>query len=349
MATGPPSSSKSKAKLVSRGLTFLLISWQSLATPIPPLSVPELVKNADLILVGEVVAIRDLGAGRLTLESGEKTGRLMRGEVRADEVLKGPADLQTVEFRFFWADEPIGYSGVQLGWYRIILLKKVGSHYEFADPYHPSLVAARGAAETEPGDALERVTARIGRVLRSSEASSHQKREAIWALSTVKTESATLILRSALTQKDPAVRLGAAGALLERNDLSGIALAQDALLRGTANVSTEVLHNLRYAISEGVRSKEAAPVLGKLLRSQDVETRRAAASALWHSGTPASISFLVEALEDPDIEVRYYGVIGLAETMGQPDWRPNMDEFVSNQARYLNYWRAWGKERLKPQ
>jgi HEAT repeat protein len=212
----------------------------------------------------------------------------------------------------------------------------------FASPYFPSVVAAPGA-KLQEGTPIDRVVQVLGNVLASSKTSLRQKQEAVFALSRTRAEVATQVLRSGMDQADSALQLAIASALLERNDISALPKVEPLLLSPTSMIPPYLLHNLNYAISEGVKDEAAVPSLARLLGAPHAETRRAAASALRHTGSRAAIPALLSGLNDSDLQVRYYCAVGLAEITGQREWRPNMDDFLSQEKRYLNHWREWAR------
>jgi HEAT repeat protein len=57
--------------------------------------------------------------------------------------------------------------------------------------------------------------------------------------------------------------------------------------------------------------------------------------------SPAALNALSAAIDDADRDVRYRAVAGLAELAGENDWLPSMPEFIANETRYLEHWRAW--------
>lgn len=119
-------------------------------------------------------------------------------------------------------------------------------------------------------------------------------------------------------------------------------MASDAIV---GEISSDLLHSLSYAILIGVKDERVVPSQAKLLGTSNIEVRRPAASALMHTSSTSSIDPLLNALNDPDFEVRYYSVVGLAEITGQTAWRPNIDDFKSDQGKYLNDWRDWSQTR----
>lgn len=312
--------------------------------PIPVLDLDDLTKKADVILSGRVASVRETGKTVLAFQSQEVPARIMIGEMRVDKILKGPIGESSLKVRFLLPESPVGYHSVAPLSYRVFFLKRTVNDYEFVSPYYPSVVAVSGVPVQAVPD-IERVVEQVAGVLHSSSSSLEQKREAVFVLSRTRNGAATLALRPGLREEDVTLRLSTAAALLERNDTSGLNIAEEALLSPNPNTPQFLLHNLSYAISEGVKDDRAIPTLAKLLHAPSPETRRAAVSALRHTGSRSAISALVEALEDPDIEVRYYGVIGLAEITGQSEWRPNMDEFRSDPKRYLSYWADWARFR----
>lgn len=76
-----------------------------------------------------------------------------------------------------------------------------------------------------------------------------------------------------------------------------------------------------------------------------METRRAAAAALRHTGSNAAVDALSSALQDSDREVRYHAVLGLATITGLDEWGPSLELFDREEERYLTHWRAWAKSR----
>jgi HEAT repeat protein len=319
-------------------LLLLFVTEVSNAIPVPILNVPSLVTGSDLIVVGTVVSLRDGGATSITFVGGSVLGRLVLCEVDVDSVLKGTTEGRRISFRYALPNEPIGYSGIALG-YQILFLKKANSEYSLASPYHPSLPAV-SASGAEEGDELAKIAALLGSVLQSVPAPLGQKQMALYALSTIHTTGSTDLLRRALEQRDPVLRLNAAGFLLLRNDLAGMETAEQALAH-PGGLPGNLLHNLDYAIAEGVKSQDAVPMLSRMAHAKELETRRAAASALRHTGAKSALAPLAYLLNDNDLQVRHEAIVGLADITGDLDWGPNLDLFQSQEQQYLKHWRDW--------
>jgi len=320
-------------------LSFELIAS---ASPIPVMNIAQLVERADLVVIGEVVLVVEKSAQDIEINGKTTKVHTMVGEIHVDRILKGFMNTPSLTVEFQLPDEPVGYRGLAHGSYRMVFVTKTPSGYVFVSPYYPSTTAIPGVPLRE-GSPPENVSYELGAVLRSANATADQKQEALYALQALRVSAATAILEHGLEDKSLVLRLIAAAALLERNDLAGLQTAEAALTNRPSGVPNHLFHNIDYAIAEGVRDERAVSLLDRLLRLPDEETRRAAASALRHIGSQSAAPSLVRALNDQDFEIRYYAVVGLAEITGQLDWHPNEEIFHTEESKYLQHWREWGR------
>ena len=180
------------------------------------------------------------------------------------------------------------------------------------------------------------------RTLQSPASSDYERMNAIWELSMFETDGSTQALQRAAREQKPPINLMAAATLLERNDISGLPLLEDVSLRHPSELRE--LHLQTYLGS--IKDPAAIPSLIHLMASPDVEIRRGAAQALCNISLAATIDPLIEGLDDSDVEVQYYSVIGLAKISGKPynGWYPGRGIFGQNTQYYLNHWKAWAKE-----
>jgi hypothetical protein len=331
---------------VALGIVTLLLAHSVESWPVPGLDIDRLTADASLIAVGQLTSVQEVGKTTVQLGNRTFTARAMVAELHVDQVLKGTTERpsSSVSFHLVVPDEFIGWHSVTPLSYRVFFLAESSRELTLASPYYPSVVAIPGA-EMQGGTPIERVIDQLGAVLESTQTPVQERREAVFALSSTTSPAAIHALRRAAEVKDLTLRLSVAAALLEHNDISTLQLAEDTLLKPDPTLSPDLLHNLSSAIFVGVKDERAVPSLTRLLHASSIETRRAAASALMHTGSSPCIDPLLSALNDPDLDVRYYSVVGLAEITGQTDWRPNMDDFVSDQQRYLNHWKDWAKNR----
>lgn len=321
-------------------LTALLLFSAAISycVPVPLLDVPSLSEASDLIIAGEVVETKYGPTTTIDISSRLVQGRYVTCIVNIHDVLKGSVDGHSISLKYFLPDEPIGYESVQMG-NRLVFLKKSVSQYSPTSPYYPSLPATAGVhAKTD--NVLSGIAIELSAVLQSPTSSYADKQRALFALGTITTARSTDLLKQALSLQDGALRLNAAGLLLQRNELAGLPLAEGVLVH-EEGAPANVVHNLDYAISVGVKSKDAVPTLARLVRSANVETRRAAASALGHTGSQTAVEPLVRLLTDSDRKVRHDAVIGLARITGNEEWGPNMDLFQSDEHKYISYWQDW--------
>ena len=100
-----------------------------------------------------------------------------------------------------------------------------------------------------------------------------------------------------------------------------------------------------------LRNADALPHLEQtLIESPSTAARLAAAEAVRAQRNPSAEACLIKALDDPDREVRYQAVMGLADTERnyRPGWGPGFDEFQQEEAPTIALWKAWWLERGGP-
>jgi HEAT repeat protein len=339
---------KTVEQILSALFIALLVAYPVGAYPGPAVNLDNLIAEASLIAVGQIVSVEEVGKTTVALEDRNVQALEMVAELRVDQVLKGTIDGPSSSLRLHYAipDVFVGWRSIAPLSYRMFFLVESPGGFKLVSPYYPSAVAIQGA-KIQHGTASERVMDELGAVLESTTTPVEERREAVFALSISKSPAAIRALKRVAEVKDVTLRLSVAAALIEKNDISTLEFAEDALLKPDPALPPHLylLHNLSSAISEGLRDERAVHSLTKLVHADSAETRRAAASALMHVGSTSCIDPLLSALNDPDLDVRYYSVVGLAEITAQTDWRPNMDDFTSDQQRYLNHWKDWAKNR----
>jgi hypothetical protein len=312
------------------------------ASVVPSLDLSALTNDSDVIVVG-MVDFHSNGSSGSDQQKPPNGPRFLTGALHVEQVLKGSVEANTIEIRLVRPDESNGYSSIPAHRHRMIFLRhRVGETYEATSPYYPSAVAVSGhqSREIEP---LDRVAQQLGAVITSQSSGPEERIEAINDLGTVQSPAILSILRRTLGDRGASTRLSAVAILLEHDDISGLQMAEEVLSSPGSDTPQYLRHNLLYGISEGIRNPDSIPVLSRLLHLSEAETRRAAASALRHTGSREAISPLLSALEDTDFDVRYYAAIGLAEITGELDWRPLMEEFKAHEGLYLTHWRNWQK------
>lgn len=310
------------------------------SVPIPVLDLDALTSESSLIVTGQVTSLNEIGKSKVPFNGSDVEVRVEAGTVQVDKVLKGNPSTEDVKFLAYVNGENVGWRSIRTYSYSIFFLKPDSSgNLVFTSPYYPFLPTFPGSAANTP-NAIDRVVGAIKNVLSSPQASPSEKTTAIFFLSRSQSPAATAALQFALGQPQREVQLAAAGDLLQRNDLSGLELAKDALLK-PESISPVMSHNLAFDISFGLRDTKAIPSITQLLSSSDPEVRRAVASSLMHMESPEAVTSLKSLLDDSDFEARYYAVVGLARVTSQTDWSPGMEQFRTNESKYLEHWRNW--------
>lgn len=112
-----------------------------------------------------------------------------------------------------------------------------------------------------------------------------------------------------------------------------------------AGLSQHLLLDLAGSLG-GLKDPRAVPTLAKLVKANNPDINRFAAAALRQTGSSAALEPLSHLLGDPDLQTRYYAVIGFGEITHQDDWAPAFDEFQLHEEHYLSYWRVWAQTNL---
>jgi hypothetical protein len=289
-----------------------------------PLDIERLTSEADIIVIARVNSIN---------------GR--RASLSVDKVVKGAANARTVDIELI--ADATGQQRVtssQVGMFFLKTNAKGG--YRVLDPDYPSVIAPPDAVVID-GSPVDRAVSIVGELLTKPN-NVDVRREAVRVLSSARNERATELLREGSKAADPVVRMQSLSALVSRDDLGALETAEPILLHPPARIEQYLLDNLSAAV-EGIKDPKAIPILQRLLSSSSSRTRVAAVASLRHMHISGAIEALVIALGDPNHEVRYEAVIGLAELTGQNQWAPAVDKFAQNEQRYLDHWKEWSRTR----
>jgi HEAT repeat protein len=305
----------------------------------------QLVGDADLIAIGQISSVRELELTSIEVHGQNVGARRLLAVLDVSRIVKGRSENPTVTLEFFIPQASLGYAGIAVSQFGMFFLRRdAGRGYAVLNPYYPFLVASKNVPVTE-GNALNRVVGEIAQVLLTPGSSSDEQQRALEVLARVETGLAMTAIRVAAQNADMPIRLQAIALLLRRNDISMLNKIEDLLLHPPQSIGEGVLRKLTFAIGDGVKDPEAIPILTRLLVAGDVETRRAGAAALRHTGSNTAVDALSTALQDSDREVRYHAVLGLAIITGQDEWGPSLDLFDREEERYLKHWREWAKTR----
>jgi HEAT repeat protein len=316
------------------------IGFNATSVPIAPLSVDRLIYDSDYVAVLKINAVSETGRGVVRIGEREIPAARRSAQCTMLRPIKGSLPVAlTVDF--FVAFEGIGYRGITANTTRIVFLKKTKNSFGFTNPHYPSLPASN--AETSLKSTVE---TELSEVAKSESYSVGDRVTAIEALRTMQIAGVTETLKYvfATARPDP-VRLTAAQALLIRNDVTPLPEVTGVLMgKRPVEVPTYMVRNLSAAIETGLRNEAAIPELEKLVVSPEADVSRAAATALRNTASKKAMIGLVRALSSPNLETRYFGVIGLGEINADTEWRPIWEDFASKPDKYVDHWRSWAAE-----
>jgi len=322
------------------------------AGPIPTFNVPATVNASEMIVVGR--------AGVTRIED-DATGTTLMFSVEVDRVLKGAGGStpRRIQVRLDLSRPEFG--SVSDRRYAIFFLKRApdGHTYTAANPYYPAAAArpSEAAAAASTIAPLNGVAAELVAALGAAPAdltsgpqadfqsAYYSLAVAIRSLPADLTEEP--LRRIASSDRMPG-RLWAIECLLMRDDSSPDAAARKAgyirsikpLLMNPPADMRVVAFRLASAMEGNVKSPIAVPILADLLRSTDVHVRRSAASTLSDIASRDIIRPLADvALQDDDLDVRYFAVNGLAAVTGHDV--PTYAAFKSDENARIRSSRAW--------
>jgi len=335
-------------------LTLLLIivflgahrGWSYLA---PTMDVSALIRDANLIAVGEVTDVWEDGQEEYQVNGISESGRLMRARFGIRRVLKGDA-VDELSFTFFRSNlGDSGFVGVDKGEFGLFFFRNSDDGLIFASHYYPKIIAGQEECVTA-GEPVDRVVGELACVIQSPTSAVFDRLSSLRALATVLAPSATEVLRRAVRELHPPFDLLAAIYLVQRNDISALPLVEEgARTSPTLEVSDKGHSIFEYhwgGALAGIKDPAAIPTLARLLTVADSEIRQGAVAGLRNTGSEVALEPLSQALYDSDIWVRWNAVMALAAITHQKEWYPFYDAFKDNEQLYLDYWKAWAIQKF---
>ncbi len=346
----PATNMKLPNRMRQLGIVYVLgfgLTARLLPIPIPSLSLKNLSDNSDLIIVAYTGSSRRIETATKVINSHLFEGWIVAMPLKAIETLKGTAPGLSIEIQYFVPDSPggsIGFRSIPEDQFRLLFLRYNGDAYTLTSPYYPSLPAVQSVhiwAETcFPRSFLWSVKpSNLPMKVRKL------RREAIWNLSGHKQPCIQSSLKSAFTSQDKDLRLTAAAALLQRNDVSVL----PDVLRQIRDLPQEsyLRWNALFAIRDGVSDEKATNYLIVMLQADDPLERRSAASALRRIGNRRAEIALAKALDDTDKDTRFVAVSGLSRIANIPSEEPSLQDFNENETPYIIFWKNWSAKNLR--
>ena len=101
--------------------------------------------------------------------------------------------------------------------------------------------------------------------------------------------------------------------------------------------------SMTSAILSQYRNPEATRALVGVLGDTNPNVRSQAAESLRESADPVAVPFLLEHLDDPDTDARYYIVTALYTATNTPEY-PGTVLFHDDGDKYVTFWKKWATE-----
>jgi hypothetical protein len=324
--------------LLAASASLLALSSVVSAELTPARDIEQLVSDADIIVLGTIADVTDLGLSSIEGTVGGSGARLVTGRIAIRQVLKGT--VENPKEVVFWGTV---WNGPTARWAlapnqdSIVFLKHGASHTDFVSPYYPALTIV-GRPRVAATDPLAGVTEAVAAALHMLQSSAEARRQAVYALKGLRMPAAVAGLRAALHDRNRWTRLEAAAALLSINEIEALPLVEAELLQ-PRQPDSGVMLNLRVSLRR-LEDAAAVPALTRLLARGDTLTRREAASGLGNMRTPAALRALGRALDDEDFDVRLNAVRSLAVATGRNQVLFSREKFQDEEARYITGWKA---------
>jgi len=196
----------------------------------------------------------------------------------------------------------------------------------------------------------EQRVAKSARIL-DSPASTAGERQWSWRqLWRIRSPASNAVLAKAAVDQPPPSNILAACLLASHDDISQLALAEETLMKPALPDKWEFFPHPGSLLGQ-IEDIHAAPILSRLMKAPEPRVRQGAAQALRHMKTGESVEALIGGLNDPDWEVRWLSVMGLAALAGPQDgkgWYPDNKTFKTEEKKYLDHWNAWAASRPRP-
>lgn len=310
--------------------------------------VSALIRDANIIVVGEVTDVWEDGQEVSQFDGSSESGRLMRARFHIQRVLKGNAEGE-LSFTFLRSNNAdSGFVGVNKGEFGLFFFRDSGDGLIFASHEYPKIIAGQGECDTA-GEPVDRVVGELACVIQSPTSAVFDRINALGALASVPAPSATEVLQRAARALSAPLKLLAAIDLVARNNISALPIVEQGARTSPMLVISDKGNSMELHWGRalgGIKDPAAVPVLARMLAVDDSEIRQGAVEGLRNTDSEAALEPLARALYDTDIWVRWKAVMGMATITHQKEWYPFWDQFKDNEQLYLYHWKTWAKEKL---
>ena len=317
----------------------------------------KLVQEADVIVVGQVLTIDQLEETTYLENGFNIEGYRHHARFHIDRVIHTPSELQMkdrLEFDYFRSSIPNQFHRIgegELGMYFFQLkpdgvLTVANPRYVFipALPLLPEEIEQKLSQAQHP---FEKVQIELLALLVHS-TQTEPRKDALDLLQQVENPEINATCHSLLKKAEGPLYQWLLHTLIWREDLSVLEAAVTSVLRPISNEEHGyVTGRLCGAIRSKVNDINLLPIILPLLESPDVTPREAGYFAIREMQNKRCIPYLLQAVRDPDKQIRFHGALGLSVMTEQYKWYPGGDDWVNNDRKITDYWIAWGEKYLR--
>lgn len=308
----------------------------------------DLLDRADTIYVGKAVAIHDGKEDIIRVRTADLKGRWVTADFVVDHVIRGEA-AESVDIEFFDPEPGEGMrlvftASVPLEQRCMVLLRaprEEGAPYTLLDTDTRvvllSATPPRGLVDKKTE--TEHLEAEFGAAFESNDLRIVLQAVECVELLDLHGPDVMAGLEKASQNENTSIASLALGARIAFGDVSAVPAAR-ALLE-SAGDSPTVVSRIGLALRT-LTAAEHIDLLKELMGSKSVELRRGASYALRKSEAKDVLPILAAALDDPDIEVQYNAVMGIAQRVeDHGTFAPAYALFEQDPGKYVDYWRKW--------
>ena len=318
----------------------------ALAYPVPVRNVRTLVEQSTLVCKVAVISVEEAGPSSRELNGRFVPVNIKVARARVESVIKGDAAGEQIAIEVL-AHDVIPFASLEAGEHRLLFLAADtrAGHYVLADPFTAVMNIGAGKTVFRSAEPLKRLEQEIAASLLDSDAS--VRLDALEQYPNLGFDDSIETVRQAANLADAATQAAALSALIKMGDLSSLRAAAAFVEEGR-----EGALKVAAAIAR-IRNSAAVSELVEFAASENPMLRANAVRSLRELADGRAVGALVRALEDPQPDVRYDALIGLARTdKSDSAWAPARDFFDGNEAQYVNRWKQWyestGRRKYRP-
>jgi hypothetical protein len=306
-----------------------------------PLDIPSLTESADIVCKGEVVCLYDEGEVQYLAGNEPITFKQKVAVFHVDRIYKGTISMTNIEIEFLQSDFPSSLESLNRGECVLIFLVSKNARYQFVNLTMSKMPISCEPVPTLKGRASPLVRIRKALIKSLTDANQDIVLAAIEQLGNLKSKETVASLQPFETSQDPIIRCATIAALLKFGDMAYISVAVRFLGDAPDMPGMERVKSYIYGAIAELSNPSLMDSLTPLLQYNDMQLRYAAIRALRNIRSRSTIPFLIKALDDDYLDVRYQAMMALAEVTQHPEWCTTIDVFRHDETKYISKWKAW--------